>query len=403
MDDFNHFFDDQREPQPERTPIYHTPEPKNNNKLGATSIICIVLAVVMCIVVLVNVIVLASLKNIIAEEYASQIAQSVREEYKNAIDDSLQGTNIVDDVTNAASQSAIERLTYAVGQVAEEYCSASVARLYLFKNSSYTSLEDCDGVASGFLITDTDANGTKQRYLLTNAHCARYAYTTTSGYGGFGGFGGSTSVKYEWKSYAKIIAVFENPETHQYDTSSSNQYQLEIIAYGAYDDSVEVGSALKTIDGENSAGNNSEPDIALLRIKGKQPSNEAHPSLSIYSKDNDVDRGTPIALIGNPEGIGNSNSITSGTISQAFVTLDSWGDGSFHMTDAAVNSGNSGGPMVNISGYVIGIVESKLADESIDNMGFALSNEAIIDFIEWAEKKSNNLLKTDINVEYSIV
>lgn len=70
------------------------------------------------------------------------------------------------------------------------------------------------------------------------------------------------------------------------------------------------------------------------------------------------------------------------------VTIDSWGAGTFILTDSAVNSGNSGGPMINIYGDVVGIVESKLVDESIDNMGFALSAQTIRDFISWANEKS---------------
>lgn len=89
MDDFNNFFDDQRNPQPEHTPVYHTPSPKNNNKLGPVGILCVVLAVVMCVVVLVNVIVLASLKQTIAEEYAASISADMREQYQAAIDKKL--------------------------------------------------------------------------------------------------------------------------------------------------------------------------------------------------------------------------------------------------------------------------------------------------------------------------
>ena len=59
--------------------------------------------------------------------------------------------------------------------------------------------------------------------------------------------------------------------------------------------------------------------------------------------------------------------------------------------------GNSGGPMVNILGKVVGIVESKLADDTIDNMGFALSADTIRDFIKWAQKPANNVLGTDLS------
>lgn len=365
MDDFNNFFDDQRETQPQHTPVYHTPEPKNHNKLNAVTIICIVVAAVMCVVVLVNVIVLASMKQTIAEEYAASISESMKEQYRNAIDETLSEKDIVEDITDQALQEALEKLNYAVGQVADKYCSASVARLYMYTDSSSSY-----GVASGFLVTDTDSTGTTQRYLLTNAHCARYAAKTRVGGMGFG-----SRYTYSWASYKSIVAIFDGEAT---------QYNVEIVAYGAYDDS-ESGLTAE----------NDQADIAILRIKGTQPSNEAHPSLQIATTD--VRRGDPVALIGNPEGIGEKNSITSGSVSQPDITLSSWGAGTFIMTDAAVNGGNSGGPMVNILGKVVGIVESKLADDTIDNMGFALSADTIRDFVTWAQKPANNVLGTDLS------
>lgn len=365
MDDFNNFFDDQRETQPQHTPVYHTPEPKNHNKLNAVTIICIVVAAVMCVVVLVNVIVLASMKQTVAEEYAASISESMKEQYRNAIDETLNGTDIVEDITDQALQEALEKLNYAVGQVADKYCSASVARLYMYTDSSSSY-----GVASGFLVTDTDSTGTTQRYLLTNAHCARYAAKTRVGGMGFG-----SRYTYSWASYKSIVAIFDGEAT---------QYNVEIVAYGAYDDS-ESGLTAE----------NDQADIAILRIKGTQPSNEAHPSLQIATTD--VRRGDPVALIGNPEGIGEKNSITSGSVSQPDITLSSWGAGTFIMTDAAVNGGNSGGPMVNILGKVVGIVESKLADDTIDNMGFALSADTIREFVTWAQKPANNVLGTDLS------
>lgn len=362
MDDFNNFFDDQRDEQPMHTPVYHTPEPRNRNKLNAATIICIVVAAVMCVVVLVNVIVLASLRQSIAEEYAASISASMREQYKNAIDESLSDTNVVDEVTKAATEQALKRLQYAVGQYADEECAPSVARLYMYTESSNQY-----GVASGFLITNTDESGTAQRYLLTNAHCVRYAAQTRSGGFGFG-------AKYSWASYKRIVAIFDGED---------KEYELEVVAYGAYDDTE-----------ANLQAENSQPDIAVLRIKGNQPDNQNHPALKLITSDKYVGRGDPVALIGNPEGIGNKNTITSGSVSQVELTLSDWGAGTFIMTDAAVNSGNSGGPMVNILG-VVGIVESKLADDSIDNMGFALSADTIRSFLSWAA--TNNTLNTDLS------
>lgn len=370
MDDFNNFFDDQRNSQPEHTPVYHTPSPKNN-KLGPVGILCVVLAVVMSVVVLVNVIVLASLKQTIAEEYAASISADMKEQYINAVNEALKDSDIVDDVTNAATQKALEALNSSVGKIANEK-SASVARLYMYKDANINpSTTSYSGIASGFLITDTDSSGSTKRYMLTNAHCVRYEATKTQQYYPYG----MGRVSYEWASYGTIICMF--------DGDTSNYYKLEIVAYGAY-------------QGDHLDAESDDPDIALLRIVGKvsgsstvsgQPSNADHPSLKIASSD--VQRGSEVALIGNPEGVGTTNSISVGTVSQTGITISGWGSGKFVMTDAAVNGGNSGGPMIDTLGNVVGIVESKLVDESIDNMGFALSVSTIKDFVNTVSVAKN--------------
>lgn len=370
MDDFNNFFDDQRNSQPEHTPVYHTPSPKNN-KLGPVGILCVVLAVVMCVVVLVNVVVLASLKQTIAEEYAASISADMRDQYINAVNEALKNSDIVEDVTNAATQKALEALNSSVGKVANKK-SPSVARLYMYKDANANpSTTSYNGIASGFLVTDyTDE--TPYRYLLTNAHCVRYEASRTQQFGYPFGAG---RITYEWASYGTIICMF--------DGDTSNYYKLEVVAYGAY-------------KGDHLDAESDDPDIALLRVVGKvsgsgtvsgQPSNTDHPSLKLALSD--AQRGSDVALIGNPEGVGTTNSISVGTISQTGITISSWGSGTFVMTDAAVNGGNSGGPMINEAGFVVGIVESKLVDESIDNMGFALSVSTIRDFVSSASKKKN--------------
>lgn len=383
MDDFNNFFDDQRNSQPEHTPVYHTPSPKHNNKLGPVGIICVVLAVVMSVVVLVNVIVLASLKQTIAEEYAASISADMKEQYINAINEALKDSDIVKKVTNAAAQKALEALKTSVGEVANEK-SASVARLYMYKDSDVNpTTTSYNGIASGFLITDS-TDESHYRYVLTNAHCVRYEASKTQQSGYPFGFG---KVTYQWESYGTIICMFDG------DTSS--YYRLETVAYGAY-------------NGDHLDAESDQPDIALLRITGKinktnassvideQPSNETRPSLTIAI--NNAKRGSEVALIGNPEGVGSTNSISTGNISQNGISISSWGAGTFVMTDAAVNGGNSGGPMIDILGNVVGIVESKLVDESIDNMGFALDVNTIRTFVGWASQKANNQLKQNLNL-----
>lgn len=55
-------------------------------------------------------------------------------------------------------------------------------------------------------------------------------------------------------------------------------------------------------------------------------------------------------------------------------------------TDAAINSGNSGGPLCNSNGEVVGITSLKLVNESIEGMGFAIPIETAT---EYAEKLIN--------------
>ena len=143
MDDFNSFFDDQRQPEQNRTPIYHTPEPKNNgSKRNMTAIICIIVAVIMCVLVVVNVIVLATLKDKIAAEYASSVAAQMKNQYEQAINSTLSNTGIIADVTEAATRQTIDAMNSTVGEVANKN-ARSVARLYMFEaaNASPSTTE----------------------------------------------------------------------------------------------------------------------------------------------------------------------------------------------------------------------------------------------------------------------
>ncbi len=51
-------------------------------------------------------------------------------------------------------------------------------------------------------------------------------------------------------------------------------------------------------------------------------------------------------------------------------------------TDAAINEGNSGGPLCNSNGQVIGITNLKLASESIEGMGFAIPIETAVSYAD---------------------
>lgn len=60
-------------------------------------------------------------------------------------------------------------------------------------------------------------------------------------------------------------------------------------------------------------------------------------------------------------------------------------------TDAAISPGNSGGPLVNMSGDVIGINSMKLVDSSVEGMGFAIPIEDALEYI--SDLENNKTIK----------
>lgn len=95
--------------------------------------------------------------------------------------------------------------------------------------------------------------------------------------------------------------------------------------------------------------------------------------------------------VGSPLGSSYMGTVTKGIISgkdrQVSVTIN---NSSYIMevlqTDAAVNPGNSGGPLVNINGEVIGITSMKLVENQIEGMGFTIPIELVMSCTDTLEK-----------------
>ena len=86
--------------------------------------------------------------------------------------------------------------------------------------------------------------------------------------------------------------------------------------------------------------------------------------------------------IGNP--LGMQNSVTGGIVSAVNREVTD-NDGKKYVllqTDAAINSGNSGGALVNSKGEVVGINTLKLSGTGIEGMGFAIPINDTIDVYE---------------------
>jgi serine protease Do len=95
-------------------------------------------------------------------------------------------------------------------------------------------------------------------------------------------------------------------------------------------------------------GRDSKTDIAVLKI---EPSDKLKP---VRFGDSDLSRvGDWVVAIGNPFGFGGS--VTAGIISARGRDINAGPYDDFLQTDAAINRGNSGGPIFNLQGEVIGI------------------------------------------------
>ena len=87
--------------------------------------------------------------------------------------------------------------------------------------------------------------------------------------------------------------------------------------------------------------------------------------------------------IGNALGYGQS--VTSGYVSalDRQISVDDENiSGTFIQTDAAINPGNSGGALLNMKGEVIGINSAKLADSTIEGMGYAIPISRALPILE---------------------
>jgi len=113
-------------------------------------------------------------------------------------------------------------------------------------------------------------------------------------------------------------------------------------------------------------GTNSEMDIILLRVE-----DTSYKPLTLASSSS-VQTGEKVIAIGNPLGL--QFSVSEGIIS-AMHREGANGVKAYIQTDAALNPGNSGGPLIGVDGKVVGINNYKIGGS--ENIGFALESDYI--------------------------
>src|SRR5580765_2397067 len=122
-------------------------------------------------------------------------------------------------------------------------------------------------------------------------------------------------------------------------------------------------------------GSDESTDLAVLKVDA--PASQLHPLALANSSD--VEVGDGVLAIGSPFGL--SETLTAGIVSAVNRQIDSPNGVTIPgaiQTDAAINHGNSGGPLLNFSGKVVG-VNAQIESDSGDNagVGFAIPSNTV--------------------------
>ena len=206
-------------------------------------------------------------------------------------------------------------------------------------------------------------------------------YTTTSN--SMFGFGMPTTSEATGTGSGIIISEdgYIVTNNHVIDTSSSNSS----YSYYNISDATSVKVKLYGSDELYDAkivGKDSQTDLAVLKI------DKTGLTAAEFANSDEATVGEFAMAVGSPLGL--DTTVTTGIISA--VNREVEADGTTYVciqTDAAINSGNSGGALVNGDGKVIGINTLKLSGSGVEGIGFAIpinsTHNVIDDLIEYSK------------------
>ena len=179
-------------------------------------------------------------------------------------------------------------------------------------------------------------------------------------------------------------------------------------------DNTEVKATLK--------GSDEYADIAVLSIDASKIK-----KVATIGKTSEMKLGDTVFTIGSPMGKDYAGTVTRGILSGkdrlVSVSISNSDSSDWIMnvmqTDAAISPGNSGGPLCNVNGEVIGVNSLKIVESSVEGLGFAIPIEDAINYankivvgekitrayigIEMMELGQTNYFRlNDINIDSSI-
>ena len=168
-----------------------------------------------------------------------------------------------------------------------------------------------------------------------------------------------------------------------YDASSNTENGIsEDISVYLYGSEIEEKAIEATY-----VGGSLYYDIAVLRVEDSEILKTSNAcAVDVADADKVVVGDTAIA-IGNAQGYGISTSFGIVSVDSEYITMTA-ADGSTTVsfrvmrTDTAVNSGNSGGGLYDDEGNLIGIVNAKIVDDGVENIGYAIPSNVAVSIAE---------------------
>ena len=157
---------------------------------------------------------------------------------------------------------------------------------------------------------------------------------------------------------------------------------------------VRLAGATDTVEADvlaSDAGN----DLALVKLK-----NPADLTAAVFADPESLSVGDQVVAVGYALDLDGGPSVTTGIISALNRTL-TLNDGALNglvQTDAAISSGNSGGPLVNLKGEIIGINTAVARDDfstAANNIGFAIGVKEVLRNIEVLRAEANGEKKAE--------
>jgi S1-C subfamily serine protease len=203
-------------------------------------------------------------------------------------------------------------------------------------------------------------NDVTQNQIYDVVQIANHSVVGIENYAGVDGLSVGSGVIYDYDSEADLFYVITN--YHVIEDGDNYKVRFE-------DESTVVANLINY---------DADADIALLSFSA---SGIVGVQVATLGSSSTLEKGQILIAAGHPQGFNFFNSITFGVV----AGLDRMIDGesiTFIQHDAAINSGNSGGPIFNLNGEVVGINVLKYADEEIEGMGFSIPIDLVIELIE---------------------